>query len=58
LILEDLEISLFAIGESCTNLGEIVGDHTQADPSLHSGVASVDAAAKTMPAFICVPGAQ
>ena len=30
---------------------QIVGDHTQADPSLHSGVASVDAAPKTMPAL-------
>ena len=30
---------------------QIVGDHTQADPSLHSGIAPVDATAKSMPAL-------
>ena len=51
MIIEGLEISVFAICEGRTNVVQIVGDHTQADPSLHSGVAPVDAATKTMPAL-------
>jgi hypothetical protein len=42
LIIQDLEISLFAFCEDRTNVVQIVGDHAQADPSLHSGVAPVD----------------
>jgi hypothetical protein len=51
LIIEDLEFSLFAFCENRTNVVQIVGDHTQADPSLHSGVAPVDAASKTVAAL-------
>ena len=51
MIIEGLEISVFGICESRSNVVQIIGDHPQADPSLHSGVAPVGAAAKTMPAL-------
>jgi hypothetical protein len=35
LIIDDLEVSLFALCESRTNVVQIVSDHAQADPTLH-----------------------
>ena len=51
MIIGNFEISLFAFRENRTNVVQIVGDHAQADPSLHSAISPVEAAPKTMSAL-------
>ena len=45
---EGLKISVFAFCENCTYMVQIVGDHTQADPPPHSGIALIEASPETM----------
>jgi hypothetical protein len=37
------------LGHDAADVDEIIGDHAEADPALHSGIASVAAAIETVP---------
>src|ERR1035438_4127441 len=45
----DFANSVFAFCENSAYMGKVIGDHTQADPPFHPGVAPVEAAPKTVP---------
>lgn len=45
----DFANSVFAFCQNRAYVDEVIGEHAQSDPSLHSALAPVDAAPKTMP---------